>query len=317
MITRAEALSMIAKGLAMAMAGQEALAAALTPPGVRVAALPDLIAAVKSAQAGDVVTLAPGQYGALALDRIIAPGVVVAGEGATLSALKVTKSTGLTVRGLAVSGAPGAYCGQISNCSEVAFENGEFFGGRVGVVVQKSEGVAIRGSRFHGLSSDGVNVSGTSNIVIEGNDFTDFFPAPSAHPDAIQFMTVGTTTSAENIIVRRNRMHRGAGALFQGVFIAPQADGLPYRHVTIEDNLIVGCMANGIGVYLAEDVVIQRNTVQPIEGLLSRIHLADINGGRVADNRYVKLTQAGTNIGLDIRDKATLQAISAAQAAKL
>lgn len=316
MTTQAEALDMITNGLAMAEAGRAALAAALKPPGVTVASLADLLAALKAAQAGDVVTLAPGDYGALVIDRIAAPGVIVAAAGAKVPSLRLSASKGITVRDLIVSGAPGAYCGQITGCEGVAIEGGEFSGGRMGVVVQRSNGVVVRGARFHHLSADGINVSGTSNILIEGNSFTDFVESGD-HRDAIQFMTTGTTASAENITIRGNRMWRGTGALFQGVFITPQAGGLPYKRVTIEGNTVIGAMAHGIGVALAEDVEITGNTVQPIEGLLSRIILTNITRGRVADNRYAMLGQGGTNTGLEILDKPSLKPIAAEEAARL
>ena len=60
------------------------------------------------------------------------------------------------------------------------------------------------------------------------------------------------------------------------------------------------------GVMHAEDVEISGNTVQPIEGMNSRISLFKVTRGRTFNNRYWKLIQEG-NQDLAVQDRPSLK----------
>ncbi len=45
-----------------------------------------------------------------------------------------------------------------------------------GMVVADSRNLVVRNANFTGLRSDGMDVAGTSNVLIENNRFDDFAP---------------------------------------------------------------------------------------------------------------------------------------------
>lgn len=292
-----------------------------------------LALALKTAKPGARIVLAPGTYPKLSLGNLQfgAPVTLVA-TGATAAGLTLDNVSGLRIVGLAVELGDADPSGRLSVANsrnirltelkvrgqplrqglviqrsrDIRVDHCSFDGLKNGVVHSASSDVVIEANTFRRMSADGVTGAGSSRLLIKDNDFSDFAPFAGAHPDAIQIFTKGASASAEDITIVGNRINRGRGGIPQGIFLTDQVGNLPYRRVVIRDNEIIGAMHNGIAVMHAEDVEISGNTVQPIEGMNSRISLFKVTRGRTFNNRYWKLVEEG-NQDLAVQDRPSLK----------
>lgn len=257
-----------------------------------------LTAALNSAQAGDTIKLAAGDYASLSLS-----GLKFAGAGVTITSLdpaneakivgmRVNGCEGLNFNSLEWVSQPGktnpfqivdsarinlndlnvhgTLDGNAQNDSsgilirrsaDVTLTNSEFHQLSYGVSNLDSKNIKIDSNKFHEIQFDGVRGGGTSNITVSNNYFTDFSPVEGDHPDAIQFWTANTTTAASNITITGNVILRGDGAPTQGIFFRDQVGNLPFQNVTIADNLVIGGTINGIKVNGGAGVTIRDNVV--------------------------------------------------------
>jgi hypothetical protein len=197
----------------------------------------------------------------------------------------------------------------------------------VGIILWGIKGATISNSRFQQLGraaqffgcsnltvsrndvreirSDGFDFSAVSNALIDGNFFTNFQRVASDHPDAIQFQTAGSSRSSTDIVIRNNVLLPGLGNGTQGVFMRDEVGTLPYKRVTISNNLLVGNgMENGITISNGADVTIGGNSVlSPIDGNLFWIRLGTISGTKAVYG----------NVAMKGGQKTPQQAFSAAQ----
>ncbi len=306
-----------------------------------------LTAALNSAKAGDTILLEAGNYSNVQINNLVFDGAVTIaskdpGNPATFTGLVVTGSENLSFQNLHMdfSSPWTVWNAQIVNSKNIELNNLDFHGSlnnnpaddQNAVLIRNSEGVTISGSEFqefshavsmmggsgvriegnsfHDLRSDGVMGAGTSNVQIVDNVFTDFFPSDGDHPDAIQFLTRGTTEKAHDILVSGNLITRGEGGVIQGVFVTDQI-GIGYERVTITDNVIAGGMYNGIMVSLANNVVIDGNVVASYGDQKSWIRVVDSTNAQLGNNQagaYVlqnntNLTQSGDTVLTALTDQ--------------
>jgi len=243
-------------------------------------------AAVKAANAGDVITLAAGKYAALTLSGFIKDGVTIKGAGAVLGALTVTNCQGLNFDGLEVAQADtstGHYANAISGSSKIAFANmnvhtatgvlsgigffirnsseisvkaSELHHLGVGMSIIDSPNCTVTGNTFHDINTDGIDNAGAPGVTIVGNHFTDFYPDVGAHPDAIQFWPTAANPRPSGAVVKDNVIVRGKGRVMQGIFVAGQ------DNITITGNAMAGTMYNGISLSGVNTALIADNFVQ-------------------------------------------------------
>jgi parallel beta-helix repeat protein len=305
------------------------------PAGEHVVSSPsELAAALKSSRAGDVIDLAPGDYGDVTLRRIDVGGVVTIASRDTaamakLSTLNVEGSKGIKLRNLEVS-ASGSPAVQISNSTDVKLDGMNIHGPLIEGSIGKGTGVLIRNSsnvdvlnsdfhnlgnalahlnsdhlkisrnQFHDIRVDGIHGGGSSNVEITSNVFRNFFRSAKEHPDAIQFWTTNTKESAHDIKVADNMILRDGGAPMQGIFITDQSKGrLPYRNVEITGNVVIGAMYHGISLYQAENAVVSGNTVSGYQDMNSWILLDGVAGGVLRDNDSTSYKLRAGNSNLD------------------
>jgi len=292
-----------------------------------------LTAALKSAQAGDTIKLAAGDYAQFNLS-----GVKVAGEGVVVTSLdpanqaklngfmlgdcsgitfrdlelksastavnpyQILKSTQITLDKLDIHGSldgnPQNDGGGvlIRESSKVTVTNSEFHELNYGVAHVDTQGVTIDGNNFHEIQEDGVRGGGSSQIAVTNNLFSNFAPVGGDHPDAIQFWTSLTKASAVDITVSGNLVLRGEGSAIQGIFFRDQVGTLPYKNVVITDNLVVGGMANGIMVNGADGVKISGNTIAALADQNSGIGLTKVTNVMLTDNKASQFAFVTTTI---------------------
>lgn len=177
----------------------------------------------------------------------------------------------------------------IRTSSDVTITNSEFTHVRNAIGMTNNSDVTISNNYFHDIRSDGIRGGGNSDLTITNNYFTDFHPigevgSSGDHPDAIQLWTTGTSTSAENIVISENVFYAGTGHAIQGVFLRDQVGDLPYKNVTITDNVVIGGMYNGIAVEHVENGTITGNLVAGLADDTSTIRVQNSSDVAVADN---------------------------------
>jgi Ca2+-binding RTX toxin-like protein len=313
-----------------------------------------LNAALNSAHAGDTIQLAAGNYaGVTATNLQFASGVTITsadlGHEAVITGLNVTGASGLTFSHLEldastatadnpfkISGSQnisldhlnvhGSLDGNaqddvagflIRTSSGVSVTNSEFQQLKDGVEQLDNDHLTISNNRFHDLRIDGVRGGGSSFVTVSGNTFRDFYPLTGDHGDAIQFWTTNTTASAHDITVTDNLLDRGLGGLAQGVFIRDEVGNLPYLHVKIAGNFIIGGMYNGITVGGGQDVTITGNTVIGFTDMKSWIRLDRVDGATVSNNVANTYLTDATDTHLTMTNDATAPQASDAGAAAL
>lgn len=306
-----------------------------------------LTAALKSAQAGDTIKLAAGDYTAFTLNNM-----KFSGAGVTITSLDPSKEAhltsfelrgceGITFRDLELAADPnkanpfqiidsarinldklfvhGSLDGDAQNdpagilirqSKDVTVTDSVFTELEFGVTHADSRGVTIDGNKFTGIQEDGVRGGGTSNIQITNNVFSNFDPVEGDHPDAIQFWTRNTTSSATDITISGNLVLRGEGSPIQGVFFRDQMGNLPYKNVVIADNLVVGSTANGIMVNGAAGVTITNNTVVALPGQTAGIGLTKATDVVLTDNQASQFSIEPSVTGLTNQGSTVLAAVA-------
>jgi hypothetical protein len=318
--------------------GQTSLAVAETPKLVRNTAA--LQAALATARSGDRILLAPGNYERLGLRGLKFGGevtiasadpvkrAVVAGiEMASVSGLRF-ENLELTVNdrneiAFSVGGQSdrvtldGAVIHDpvnrtrsailIRSSTDIVVKNSELFDVGTALRILDSRNVTVANTRFHDLRGDGIQGAGSSYVTLTGNNFSNFYPKPGDHPDAMQFFTLNTKASATNLTFTNNVFVRGAGAPVQGIFLGNEIR-MPYQQVVITGNTLLGTMYNGIAVDVADDVTIANNTVQAYADMNSWIIVQRSSNAKITNNRAGSFIYKGENKHLSEKGNKTLKA---------
>ncbi len=305
-----------------------------------------LKAALGVAQAGDSILLSPGAYDPVAIKDFRFAGVVtIASERldapATLTGLDLRNAQGLLFQDLefVISPTKGANQFQVTDSADIQFNRLHVHGSLDGdpgndmaglelrtsqnITITKSEfqqlsyalghrdldGLRVTDSWFHDLRMDGVRGSGTSNILIAGNRFTDFARVPvQDHADAIQLWTSPTVAKVHDISIRDNLIDRANGTVLQGIFIRSPDGQRDFERVTIQGNMIVGGSYNGIAVLGATDVRVEANVVLGFSDQKSWIRVDAIDGAVLTGNKTSDLliNASVTNVASTLNSTAAL-----------
>lgn len=279
-----------------------------------------LISALKVARPADTISLASGTYSAVSLRGINPSSVVTltsndASRPAVFTDLTVRDSSNLTFSNvilesqaggsdksfqvLASTGirfdhilARGPVLGAaatdigllVRDSRSVTVTNSEFRDLKHGVSLLDNIGVTVSNSTFHDIRTDGIRGGGNSQVAYTGNMFSNFHAAVGDHPDAIQLWTTNTTASAENIVITGNLVVRGNGDPIQGIFFRDQVGNLPFKNVTIADNLVIGGSYNGITAEGVAGGTVTNNQVIALPDQKSWIRIQNSSGLTVDGN---------------------------------
>lgn len=308
---------------------------------VNVGSASALALAISNAQAGDTIVLAPGNYGnvKIANRAFSGPITIISADSSNVAhfdRLLVDKSSNIVFKQLDIGGAPvstDTYSSltNVLSSSNITFDSIHFHGSldgnptgdKSGLSVrlsnlvkivnsefeqlfrgawfQQSNNIDVSNNRIHDIRSDGLDFSAVTQVVIDGNKFTNFYKQDGDHPDAIQFWSANETTASTDIIIRNNQITQGVGAPMQGIFLKDETTILPYERVLIENNLVYESgMPNGITVTGGKTITMRNNTVVSIAGdaYTTKIRLENIAGASVAGNLTDQFVQLGINSGI-------------------
>jgi Ca2+-binding RTX toxin-like protein len=279
-----------------------------------------LNAMLKVAQPGDTLALTPGTYSGVLINSLTLGGVTITSADpltpATITDLYVINSSGVTFSQLELldNASYGDNSFRVTNSQDVHFDhldvhgsldnnpaddaiaflirtsqnvsvtNSEFHELEDAIQQLDNNGITFNGNTFHDLRTDGIRGGGSSNVTITNNTFGDFYPIAGDHPDAIQFWTSNETAGVHDITVTGNLFYRGVGGPAQGVFLNDEVGNLPYTHVTITGNTIIGGMYNGIMIVDGNDVTITGNNIVGLTDQKSWIRVDNSTNYTVSGN---------------------------------
>jgi nitrous oxidase accessory protein NosD len=288
----------------------------------------ELIRALRARPAPDTILLASGAYGQVRIEGVqMERQVVIASADrerpAVIEFLNIRNSKGLTFRNVEIGMEAGGGQGvRVTNSSNIRLEKLDIHGildgdptsDGVGMLVERSSDVTIADCKLHDLTSgighanstgltirgndfrlmrvDGIAGNDSNNVLIAGNHFTDFFPLPADHADAIQFWQTAPSVTA-NITVIDNIFVRGRGAKIQGIFMT--ASTLGYQDMVVSGNAIVGGMYHGITVAKVTKLEMRDNFVAGYQDQISWLLVQKSNDVVVANNQATTLNVTGLN----------------------
>jgi len=282
----------------------------------------ELLIALTKAKGGEVINVAPGDYGRLVINNIKKiPAVTITGPGARVASLKLDNSSGLTFKNMEFyAPEPGHFAYIVSKSENISFLNirvhgvldGNPQGKPSGISIRNSTNVRVSGSEFqqlrraiavndsdqidislnniHDIQTDGIMISAVEDIKIIKNRISNFSPNETDHPDGIQFLTRGKSRSSDGILIQNNVIFRGHGPSIQGIFLTDQEGNLPYKNVRIIGNTLVGTAYHGIAVVQAENVEISKNELYSYPGKtgLNWIIVRKAQGVTSIDNKAIR-----------------------------
>ncbi|WP_371055994.1 PKD domain-containing protein [Rhodosalinus sp. K401] len=185
----------------------------------------------------------------------------------------------------AVDGYGTGYALGIGASSDILISDNEFTTWTRGVIVDKSQNIAISNNNIHSIRSDGINLIEVSSILIENNFIHDFITAPDSgdHADMIQMWSYGTTVASRDVVIRGNTLDIGDGSTTQSIFLGNElaaqdgsGDEVFYQNILIEENIIFNSHSHGISVGATNGLTVRNNSVLSVEDpdLIPRINVA-------------------------------------------
>lgn len=267
---------------------------------IAVATPADLPAAQKRAKPGDVLLLAPGSYGTLALNdaadltirsadpkrralfsritvnnprNVTLAGIEVSyvpakGEGNAQVMVRINNGSGVILDDLYVHGViDGQVSGDASgvsafNVDRLTVTNSRFVEINAGINAQQSRNVIIRGNDIGFIGSDAIEIPGSNGVTIAWNTIHDFRTNTGIHPDGVQCWTTRQTSGCKNVRIFRNEIIGSPGHEPQGIFFGDEDRVGGYENIEITGNRFVCTMWHAINIYSGpKNVTIRFNEV--------------------------------------------------------
>lgn len=249
---------------------------------------------------GATVKLPPGKSGPFAIvNQRFDPPVTIDAGTATVRGLRIWNSSGIVWRGgtIVADGGPDGksfdgYAVDVRASRRVRFDDVTFTAALRGLVAAESRGITVQRGHFTGLRSDGINIAGTSDVLIEASRFENFTPKKPTgskadgswkdgdHPDAIQIWTTRGNPRMTDITVRDNIIEGDT----QGInTFGPRGDG--YARIRVTGNRLRINYPAAISLGACEDCTVTGNTAAKLPAARFKANVRlDESTGRFCGN---------------------------------
>jgi hypothetical protein len=173
---------------------------------------------------------------------------------------------------------------ELYDCSQIIIDDCIFYDLDKGIVLSNCQDVWIGNSNFSELHTDGIHFISTRDLIITNNNFEDFTPSPTTHPDAIQGRSIPTLPRCDNIVIEHNRIYDDCQGLFLGNKWRNGISDGGFGKVTLNNNYIFVSYANGISVNQCQDLIMNDNLVRTIVGSVNKASINLKNIGNLTSN---------------------------------
>src|SRR3990167_7241851 len=165
-------------------------------------------AAIDGAKDCAVITLADGvDYGTLAITNRVHTAPVTINAGKALLKLQFKGSAGWIVNGGVYKGAMGTaasgYGVYVLNSKRLTFNAPVLVDNLRGIVLSKSQDIAIDKADISGGRIDGINIAASQRVTVTNSKCYAFITG-DAHPDCIQMWSVAGSTPTADVTLRGN-----------------------------------------------------------------------------------------------------------------
>ncbi len=269
-----------------------------------------MMMAIAGLASGATVRLPPGPQPFVEIrGQTFNPPVTIVADGADVAGVRIWNSTGISWKGGTIR-APGGRDAPAPNnrgvdvvrSHKVNFSGVTFTDAKGAFLASDSDDIVVRNSHFLRVRSDGIDLAGTSRVLVEGNNFEDFRPVRSIgvrgqpnfvdgdHPDAVQIWATSAQPAVTDIVVRNNII-RGD---LQGInTFGPSGDG--HRRIVVENNQILISYPPGVSVWNCMDCRVRFNTIETIPG--ARFHANSTFKGSTGQFCANRIVDVPRNVG--------------------
>jgi hypothetical protein len=209
--------------------------------------VPALLAAVATAQPGETLKLAPGDYGSSKIAGVHAacaqsapPCVTVDLSGATFATLDIVDSSGIVLVG-PTSRDSTWYGFTFARASFITLQGWKCEGGALAACVgigTDSHDIVVQDGSAHGHTGDCIDMNSVQHVLVKNNTCLDNVVTPkSPHPDVVQMWTIkrdGACVPTTDVTVTDNY---GRGPT-QGIDTFGTKADCPIERVIIHHNRI-------------------------------------------------------------------------------
>lgn len=254
---------------------------------IKVSNQAQLLSAIKLVKAGDTITLANGNYGAVSLSSKFASTVTLQAEnpqGAVFTSLSVKNAANLSFDGLKFDTNFSAQYSTGISLTNSETTHGMVYlrevnglvvdkvtatGGQYSIIMNSIQNFVVTNNTFGKVTEDVMRITGNSyNGVVENNILSDTIATYPTHPDLLQMFGSNGYTP-HDITIRGNLLYDNptSGSVnAQGIFVSDPAAG-GYKNILIEDNLINVNSPNSIYINGGQkNVKVLHNTLMPGTG---------------------------------------------------
>lgn len=240
-------------------------------------------AMVLAARPGQTITLPAGDHGALVLSNLrFDQPIRINASAARFSSIVIRSSRGITIDGGTVIGPGGrSYGVHVDRSTGISINGMAITGAHRGMVIARSVNVQAVGNQFVGLLSEGVNIAQSQRILIERNVCRNFNPIQPTynadgsllrdgdHPDCIQGWSRPDAPPTSDVRIIGNRAEGYMQGVFFGNHVRDGVDDGGFDRITIRDNIVRVSMPNGISLSAARNSEVINNQVLTIPGSMS------------------------------------------------
>ncbi len=233
---------------------------------IKVSGQAQLLSAFKSAKAGDVLSLAGGNYGSVTLASGKS-GVTIKSASdsnqAVFSKMAAQKVSNFTIDNVKFDGPGKSGTGlTVKNSAGVKVLNSDFTDLSTGSFIYESSNVTMSGNTFNRMYIDAMDFAEITNGVISKNTYQESGSKPGyTHKDFIQFWTHRGYDQgpSSNITISGNKFYSKDGDT-HGILITNEW-GSKHQNIKILDNYFKSSQTHGISVASTNGLEIKNNTL--------------------------------------------------------
>ncbi|UAJ10376.1 right-handed parallel beta-helix repeat-containing protein [Glacieibacterium megasporae] len=273
--------ALAAVAIALSACGGHAATTTATPETAK--------AVIDAAKGGDTITLAPGDYAPMRIDKHVwSPPLTIEASAARLAQVAFNDVTGVVWHGGTFDGKDTTHTGWSAGTSDHVTIDGATFRHftRNGIIIGKVSDARITNNTITDSGSDGIDIAESRRVLIDHNECRDTLPTPGAHPDCIQLWSRPTSPPVADITITNNKASGDTQGITMFNHIRGGVDDGGFDRVRVENNTIAIKEWHGIAMYSCRECVIRNNRVDTIPNgrIKAWIKSADSDGVKACGN---------------------------------